>query len=227
MTTAHGAAASIALSVCDVRHRYAAAEHDTPGPVGFSLAPGQRALLGGPNGSGKSTLLRRIVGLLDGPGEIRVAGTRVTHASLPAIRRSVGFLWQNPDDALLLPTVADDVAFGPLNDGHSVGAARDVAARWLERLGIPHLHAKRVRDLSLGEKQLVSLAGVLARGPGLLLLDEPTSFLDSAARDRLRSILHELPTTMLLVSHEPEAWLDLQHGWSVAASLAASPRSEQ
>ena len=215
----------VALTVEAVSHRYTALAHDTPGPVSFSLQAGSRGLLLGPNGSGKSTLLRRIVGLLAGPGDIRVADTLVAARSLSDIRRQVGFLWQNPDDALLLPTVSDDVAFGPLNDGHPIDTARAVAVYWLERLGIARLAQRLVRELSLGEKQLVSLAGVLARRPGLLLLDEPTSFLDGQARARLTAILSELPTTMLLVSHEPEVWLGGTGGWAVVATLgpAASP----
>jgi cobalt/nickel transport system ATP-binding protein len=215
----------VALTVESVSHRYAALAHDTPGPVSFSLQAGSRGLLVGPNGSGKSTLLRRIVGLLGGPGHIAVEGQAISPNTLRTIRRRIGFLWQNPDDALLLPTVAEDVAFGPFNDGDPAEAARAAAAHWLDRLGIAHLGQRRVRELSLGEKQLVSLAGVLARRPGLLLLDEPTSFLDAQARARLSAILSELETTMLLVSHDPEAWLVGAGGWSVVAALgpAAMP----
>jgi cobalt/nickel transport system ATP-binding protein len=209
----------IDLQVDGVRHRYPGLQHDTPGPVSFTLRPGDRGLLTGPNGSGKSTLLRRIVGLVAGPGTILLGGTPLTARALPAVRRRIGFLWQNPDDALLLPMVAEDVAFGPLNDGDPIEAARAAATRWLERLGVAHLAERRVRDLSLGEKQLVSLAGVLARSPGLLLLDEPMSFLDNQARARLEAIVNHLPTTMLLVSHEPQAWLSGNGGWSVVASL--------
>ena len=219
MTSLQTTLAPIGLTVEGVHHRYSSLEHDTPNSVSFTLRSGDRGLLTGPNGSGKSTLLRRVAGLLTGPGSIRVADTLVTASALPAIRRRIGFLWQNPDDALLLPTVAEDVAFGPLNDGHSAEAARAVAAHWLDRLGIAHLAERRVRDLSLGEKQLVSLAGVLARGPGLLLLDEPTSFLDVQAQGRLKAIVDDLPTTMLLVSHDPAVWLSENGGWSVAATL--------
>jgi cobalt/nickel transport system ATP-binding protein len=218
---ADSAPVAVGLELSGVHHRYASLDHDTPGPTSFTLKAGDRALLTGPNGSGKSTLLRRIVGLLAGPGEISIGDTPVATRTLPVVRRRVGFLWQNPDDALLLPTVSDDVAFGPLNDGHGLEAARLAASHWLERLGIAHLAHRRVRDLSLGEKQLVSLAGVLARRPGLLLLDEPTSFLDTQARERLRDIVNGLPTTMVLVSHEPEAWLATAAGWSVGATLGA------
>jgi cobalt/nickel transport system ATP-binding protein len=222
MTTVEATVVPVGLTVEGVRHRYPSLEHDTPGPVTFTMRPGDRGLLAGPNGSGKSTLLRRIVGLLSGPGSILVADTLVTARALPLVRRQVGFLWQNPDDALLLPTAAEDVAFGPSNDGLPFDLARAVAEHWIDRLGIAHLSERRVRDLSMGEKQLVSLAGVMARGPGLLLLDEPTSFLDVEARRRLTAILDELPTTMLLVSHEPELWLGGSVRWSAVATLASA-----
>jgi cobalt/nickel transport system ATP-binding protein len=217
----------VGLEVTGVRQRYPVLAHDTPGKVSFALRPGDRALLAGPNGSGKSTLLRRIVGLLSGPGDVRVGGMTVGPTTLPMIRRSVGFLWQNPDDALVLPTVLEDVAFGLLNDGRSVDAAHEIAALWLRRLGIGALGDRRVRDLSLGEKQLVSLTGILARGPGLLLLDEPTSFLDAQARNRLLAITNELAITMLVVSHEPDVWLSTRRGWSVAATLASGAATDE
>jgi energy-coupling factor transporter ATP-binding protein EcfA2 len=211
----------IGLTLRAVRHRYPTAPRDTPPATDLTLEPGARALLTGPNGSGKSTLLRRIVGLLAGPGEIQVGDLTVARPVLRLVRRRVGFLWQNPDDALLLPTTLDDVAFGPLNDSRSPADASATAREWLERLGIGHLADHAVRTLSLGEKQLVSLAGVLARGPGLLLLDEPTSFLDQEARDRLSDILSALPATMLLVTHDPKTWV--ARGWTEACDLTPPP----
>ena len=152
-----------------------------PTALSFRLAPGERGLLLGPNGSGKSTLLARLVGLLDGPGEIRIGEQLLSRRTLRTLRRRTGFLWQRPDDGLLLPTVREDVALGPANDGLAA-ESEAIAERWLERLGISHLAERRIRELSLGERQLVALAGVLARDPGLLLLDEPIAALDSSAR---------------------------------------------
>jgi cobalt/nickel transport system ATP-binding protein len=132
-------------------------------------------------------------------------------------RGGIGFLWQNPDDALLLPTVLDDVALGPVNDGHGSAAAAAIARGWLERLGIAGLAERAVRELSLGEKQMVSLAGVLAREPGLLLLDEPSSALDEAHRDRLAAVLDGLPATKVLSSHDPDWWA--ARGWARKVDL--------
>lgn len=208
----------LSLEVDGLRHRHPGASRDTPAAVTFRLAPGERGLLLGPNGSGKSTLLARLVGLLDGPGEIRIGGRRLSGRTLRSLRRRTGFLWQRPDDGLLMPTVREDVALGPANDG--LGAeAWAVADRWLDRLEISHLAARRIPELSLGERQLVALAGVLARDPGLLLLDEPTAALDREARLRLAAILATLPATLLLATHEPEPWLSSPHGWRSAVVL--------
>jgi len=204
----------LSLSLEAVSHRHPGRDRDTPAAVSLSLAPGERALLLGPNGAGKTTLLLRIVGLLDGPGVVRVGGEEMTGERVRRVRRvrrGIGFLWQNPDDALLLPTVIEDVALGPVNDGRGSEEAIVIARGWLERLGIASLAERPVRELSLGEKQMVSLAGVLAREPGLLLLDEPASALDEAHRDRLAAVLASLPATMLLPSHDPGWWAG--RGW--------------
>lgn len=190
----------LALIVNRVRHRYPGRHEDTPAEVSFSLPAGAVGVLVGSNGAGKTTLLMRIVGLLEGPGEIRVGEWLVSPPHLEQVRRHVGLVWQDPDDSLLLPTVLEDVALGPVNDGLSRPEALDVAAAWLDRLGIPHLADREVATLSRGEKQVVALAGVLAREPRLLLLDEPASSLDPAARARVAEVLRALPATRLVVS---------------------------
>jgi cobalt/nickel transport system ATP-binding protein len=201
----------LSLSAEAVSHRHPGRERDTPASVSFALAPGERVLLTGPNGAGKTTLLLRIVGLLHGPGVVRVGNEEMNGSRARRLRRGIGFLWQNPDDALLLPTVLEDVALGPLNDGCASEEAMARARSWLERLGVAGLAGRAVRELSLGEKQMVSVAGVLAREPGLLLLDEPASALDEAHRDRLGSVLAELGATILTTSHDPAWWA--ARGW--------------
>jgi cobalt/nickel transport system ATP-binding protein len=201
----------LSLSVEAVSHRHPGRERDTPATLSFSLAPGEKALLLGPNGAGKTTLLLRIVGLLRGPGVVRVGSEEMSGARVRRLRRRIGFLWQNPDDALLLPTVLEDVALGPVNDGCDADEATARARSRLERLGSADLAERSVRELSLGEKQMVCVAGVLVREPGLLLLDEPVSALDEVRRDRLSETLSGLPTTMLTTSHDRGWWA--ARGW--------------
>jgi len=185
-----------------VSHRYPDAPADSPAPVSAVLRAGEKALLEGPVGTGKTTLLLRIAGLREGPGRVLAGEREVTCRSAPAIRRAVGFLWQNPDDGLFLPGVLDDVALGPLNDGVAAGEALSRAEAALRDLGVSHLKDREIATLSRGEKQLVALAGLLAREPGLLLLDEPLSALDAPSRERVLSLLASSPATVLLATHE-------------------------
>lgn len=201
----------LTLTVDRVRHRYPGRTEDTPTDVSFSLPAAGVGVLVGPNGAGKTTLLMRIVGLLSGPGEVRVGDWVVAPGHHERIRRCVGLVWQDPDDSLLLPTVLEDVALGPVNDGLSRAEALAVAASWLDRLGVSPLADREVATLSRGEKQVVALAGVLAREPGLVLLDEPASSLDPAARARVAEVLRSLSATRLVVSHGDD---DFVRGWA-------------
>lgn len=185
-----------------VSHRYPGARADSPEPVSAVLQAGEKALLEGPVGTGKTTILLRIAGLREGPGRVLAGEREVTRRSAAALRRSVGFLWQNPDDGLFLPGVLDDVALGPLNDGATAGEARSRADAALRDVGVAHLKDREVTMLSRGEKQLVALAGLLAREPGLLLLDEPFSALDAPSRERVLALLASSPATVLLATHE-------------------------
>ena len=170
----------------------------------LSLDAGERVGLIGANGSGKTTLLAVIVGLVRGSsGRVEVLGKpRATEAEFQEIRGPVGLLFQDPDDQLFCPTVAEDVAFGPLNLGVPRGEVRRIVARTLDSLGLAGYEDRITYKLSGGEKRLVALATVLAMQPELLLLDEPTSGLDEEARARVIKILAGLPQAMLLVSHD-------------------------
>lgn len=192
----------VKLALEGVSHRYPGAPADSPAPVSAVLCAGDKALLEGPVGTGKTTLLLRIAGLREGPGRVLAGEREVTRRSAAAIRRAVGFLWQNPDDGLFLPGVLDDVALGPLNDGVAAGEALSRAEAALRDVGALHLKDREVATLSRGEKQLVALAGLLAREPGLLLLDEPLSALDAPSRERVLALLAESPATVLLATHE-------------------------
>lgn len=172
--------------------------------LNFSFFPGQRAGLVGPNGSGKTTLFHVIMGLLSPTsGRVLVLGReRRREADFREVREHIGFLFQDPDDQLFCPTVAEDVAFGPLNLGRTHDEARALVKETLASLGLAGFEDRVTYKLSGGEKRLVSLATVLAMKPGLLLLDEPTSGLDQEAADRIAGILVESDLPYLIVSHD-------------------------
>jgi len=168
------------------------------------LAPGERVGLIGPTGSGKTTLLALIVGLVrPTSGIIEVLGkVRTREVDFQEIRGPVGLLFQDADDQLFCPTVAEDVAFGPLNLGGGRAEVHRVVADVLGSLGLAGYEERITYKLSGGERRLVALATVLAMRPKVLLLDEPTSGLDEPSADRVTSILAGLPQAMLVVSHD-------------------------
>lgn len=170
----------------------------------FTLAPGERAALLGGNGTGKTTLLHVMMGLVHPyRGTVEAFGAlRVRDSDFAEVRRRAGLLFQDADDQLFCPTVIEDVAFGPLNCGQSDAEAHATAESILRRLGIEDLADRVTHRLSGGEKRMVSLAAVLAMEPDVLLLDEPTNALDDTARERLLTLLAELPQAMVLVTHE-------------------------
>ncbi len=165
---------------------------------------GERVGLVGGNGSGKTTLLWLVVGLLQaGGGSIEVFGKKCsTEADFRGIRGRAGLLFQDADDQLFCPTVAEDVAFGPLNLGRSRNEVRRLVGDTLDSLGLAGYEDRITYKLSGGEKRLVSLAAVLAMEPELLLLDEPTSGLDDDSVQRVTEVLHGLPQAMVIVSHD-------------------------
>lgn len=187
----------------------------------LQLEPGQRLSLTGPNGAGKSTLLRITLGLQrPASGTVTVFGQpRQDEADFHEVRRRIGLVFQDPDDQLFCPTVAEDIAFGPLNLGKSRDEALAIVDRVLADLDLMHLKDRVTHKLSGGEKRLITLATVLAMEPEALLLDEPTNALDTKNEARLLEILRALPQAILLVSHSAEfrqalapERLDLQDG---------------
>lgn len=165
---------------------------------------GERIGLMGPIGSGKTTLLRLIVGLVHPTaGRVEVFGkTRTSERDFGEVRPRVGYLFQDPDDQLFCPTVAEDVAFGPFNLGKRRADVKRIVAETLEQLGLGGYEDRVAYQLSGGEKRLVALAGVLAMQPDVLLLDEPTAGLDPATADHVVEILQALPQAMVIVSHD-------------------------
>jgi cobalt/nickel transport system ATP-binding protein len=171
--------------------------------VNLSLRAGERVGLRGAIGSGKTTLLHLIVGLLSPDrGRIEVLGKpRRAEPDFWEVRERVGLLFQDPDDQLFCPTVEEDVAFGPLNQGKSRDEAHEAVHEALALVGMGGAEPRITHHLSGGEKRLVSLATLLAMKPDVLLLDEPENGLDPPSYDRIRALLGSLPQAMIVVSH--------------------------
>ena len=176
--------------------------------VRFEIAAGERVGIIGPNGAGKSTLLMHLNGLLpDVPAKVasvEIFGVPVSTAQMAAIRKRVGFLFQDSDNQLFCPTVFEDVAFGPRQLGLEGGPLRERVRQALSRAGYAGESDHAPHKLSGGEKRRVALAGVLACEPEVLVLDEPTGELDPRGRRELLALLQALPMTQILASHDLE-----------------------
>ncbi|WP_350336102.1 energy-coupling factor ABC transporter ATP-binding protein [Coralliovum pocilloporae] len=171
----------------------------------FALVGGERLCLTGHNGAGKSTLFHIMVGLIQPQsGTVEAFGKiRGTEADFREVRQRAGLVFQDPDDQLFCPTVADDIAFGPLNLGKSREEALAIVEETLNQLNLGKFRDRVTHKLSGGEKRLVSLASVLAMKPDVLLLDEPTNALDEGTTEHLVDILCNLPQAMVVISHDP------------------------
>jgi cobalt/nickel transport system ATP-binding protein len=170
----------------------------------FECSEGDRVGIVGSNGSGKTTLLHIIMGLLkptSGTVEL-FEKARTIEDDFRDARRRMGFVFQDSDDQLFCPTVAEDVAFGPRNLGKSADEAHEILHRVLSMLDIEHLERKVTYQLSGGEKRLVALATALAMEPRILILDEPTSGLAEETTEHLLKILSQYVPTAIIVSHD-------------------------
>jgi len=172
--------------------------------VNLVIHRGETVALIGPNGAGKSTLLLHLNGILHSDGLVRVFGEPVSDKNLRRVRGKVGLVFQNPDDQLFSPTVFDDVAFGPINLGHSEAEVRKMVADALEGVGMKGYERRSSHHLSLGEKKRIAIATVLAMSPEVLVIDEPTSNLDPAGKWSLIELLRGLEITKVIASHDLE-----------------------
>ena len=184
-----------------LKHRYDDGTEALRG-VDFEMAPGESIAVLGPNGSGKTTFVLHLNGLLRGQGEIEVAGLTLGEQTVTQVRKLVGLLFQDPDDQLFLPTVMEDVCFGPLQLGLPGEEARKRSEEALRQVGLEASWSKAPYHLSAGEKQRAALAGILAMRPELLVLDEPTTHLDPPARRQLAELLTTLPQGKIIVTHD-------------------------
>jgi cobalt/nickel transport system ATP-binding protein len=178
--------------------------------VDLDITAGGRVAVLGPNGAGKTTLILHLNGiLLPQAGEVAIGGMPVTKANFKEIRRRVGVVFQDPDDQLFMPTVRDDVAFGPANLGLPGDAVDARVQAALDAVGMDGSGGRPPHHLSFGQRRRVALATVLAMDPQILVLDEPTSNLDPAARRDLADILVTLPVTAVIVTHDLPYALEL------------------
>lgn len=178
--------------------------------ISFRITHGESVAIVGENGSGKSTLLLHMNGYLSATqGEVRIGDHPITAKNLYIVRRTVGMVFQNPDDQLFMPTVFDDVAFGPLNLGLDDKTVGDIVTRSLEIVGAAHLKKRPPYRLSQGEKRSVSIAAVLAMSPDILVMDEPSSSLDPLSRGRLIDLLKTFQHTKIIATHDLDMAIDL------------------
>lgn len=173
--------------------------------VSFRITHGEAVALIGANGAGKSTLLLHLNGYLTPTrGEVRIGETPLVSATAATVRRAVGMIFQDPDDQLFMPTVFEDVAFGPLNSGLPAHEVEQRAVSALGRVGMAHLHNRPPYKLSAGEKRAVAIATVLAMSPDILVMDEPSSNLDPRGRRRLIEMLLSFEHTKIIATHDLE-----------------------
>lgn len=172
--------------------------------INLSIYKGDRIGIGGANGSGKTTLLYTIVGLVRvQKGEIIIYGKRMENEKdFQDVRKKIGFLFQDPDDQLFLPTVEEDIAFGPLNLRLPKNIVKERVEKTIKLLGIEKLRNRFSSNLSYGEKRIVSLATIISMEPEIYLLDEPTNGLDERTTERIEKFLTENNLTYLIVSHD-------------------------
>jgi cobalt/nickel transport system ATP-binding protein len=181
--------------------------------VNLTVGKGERVALLGPNGAGKTTLVMHLNGIHGAQrGEVKIAGTRLDatdKAILKRIRAQVGIVFQDPDDQLFMPTVREDIAFGPYNMGFRGVELDAIVDGALAQVGMSEFADRAPHHLSFGQRRRVAVAGVLAMKPEILVLDEPSSNLDPASRRELATILKSLDVTILMVTHDLPYALEL------------------
>jgi cobalt/nickel transport system ATP-binding protein len=190
--------------VCFAYEKAAPVVHD----LSFRIENGEAVGLIGANGAGKSTVMKLLLGLLQGEGRILVDGTELRKESLGEIRRKLGFVLQNSDDQMFMPTVYEDMIFAPLNYKLSREEADARVDAVLEKLHLEDLKHRYNHKISGGEKRMAAIATILAMEPDAILMDEPTSALDPYNRRLVIHTIRELPLTKLITSHDLDMILD-------------------
>ena len=176
--------------------------------LSFRIERGESVGLIGANGAGKSTVMKLLLGLISGEGEVLVDGTPVQKTTLAEIRRKLGFVLQNSDHQMFMPTVYEDMMFAPLNYGVSRDEAEQRVDEVLRRLGVEDLKYRHNHRISGGEKRMAAIATILAMEPEAILMDEPTAALDPYNRRIVINTIRTLQQTKLITSHDLDMILD-------------------
>ena len=176
--------------------------------LSFRIERGESVGLIGANGAGKSTVMKLLLGLISGEGKIIVDGIEVNKASLSSVRRRLGFVLQNSDNQMFMPTVYEDMIFAPLNYGLSREEAERRVDAVLQQLGLQELKHRHNHRISGGEKRMAAIATILAMEPEVILMDEPSSALDPYNRRLVINTIRALPQTKLITSHDLDMILD-------------------
>lgn len=193
----------------DVYFRYPDGTETLKG-ISLRIVHGEAVGIVGANGAGKSTMLMHMNGyLMPSQGTVMIGDLELNKTSRKEIRKKVGLVFQNPDDQLFMPTVFDDVAFGPLNLGLSQNKVQERVASALETVGCLDLSTKPPHHLSIGQKSAVAIAAVIAMQPDILVMDEPASSLDPKSRRHLINMLKDFKHTKIIASHDLDLILDV------------------
>lgn len=176
--------------------------------LSFTIREGEAVGLIGANGAGKSTVLKLLVGLISGTGRIQVDNLPVNRQNLPSIRQKTGFVLQDSDNQMFMPTVYEDMMFGPRNYGLSMEEAEQRVDAVLDRLGLRELKHRYNHKISGGEKRMAAIAAILAMEPKVILMDEPSTALDPVNRRTVINTINSLGQTKLIASHNLDMILD-------------------
>ena len=192
------------ISIANVSYTYHDGTHALKG-VSLDVFGGESVGIIGPNGAGKTTLLLHLNGILGSEnGSVNIRGKEARKENMKEIRRDVGLVFQDPDDQLFMPTVFDDVAFGPINMSYGEEEVRRRVAQALEWVGMKGYEERSPHHLSVGEKKRIAIATILSMSPEILVIDEPTASLDPRAKWELIDLLKQLPMTKIVASHDLE-----------------------
>ena len=195
-----------------IEFRNVSFSYDSGKPVvadlSFSIGRGETVGLIGANGAGKSTIMKLLLGLVTGEGEITVDGLPMNRQNLPTIRQRIGFVLQDSDNQMFMPTVYEDMIFGPRNYGVSKEETDRRVDDVLKCLGLQELKHRYNHKISGGEKRMAAIATILAMEPEMILMDEPSTALDPVNRRTVINTVNRLPQTKLIASHDLDMILD-------------------